>query len=59
MCLEVAEFLQDLLCLSLVVPKLRLRGDLFEILNFGVESRKVKDSPEFYPGDQTAVLPRV
>jgi len=43
----------------LVVPKLRLRGDLFEILNFGVESRKVKDSPEFYPGDQTAVLPHV
>jgi hypothetical protein len=48
----VVEFLQCRLGRGLVVPEAGLGCDLFEVGDFGVEGRQVKDSPEFYPGDR-------
>jgi hypothetical protein len=48
----VVEFLEGGLGGGLVIPKLGLGGDLFEVFDFGGQSRNVKDSPEFYPGDR-------
>jgi hypothetical protein len=50
--LEVVEPLQGFLGGFRLVPKVGLRGYLLEVANFGGESREVKDSPGFSPGDR-------
>jgi hypothetical protein len=52
---QVVEFLQRLLRFSLVFPEFGLGGLLFQVINPSAQSRNVKDTPEFYPGDERAV----
>jgi hypothetical protein len=56
---HAVELLQCRLRLFLAIPKLRLRRYLLQVLNLGSQSWNVKDTPEFYPGDELMIRCRV